>query len=75
MKWCINCGMGDPLPHDERIGQVIFNELRKDLNDSESKHEDQIVAGKLFNISDHDLKKIFFNRLWCNKCKMAGRQP
>lgn len=67
----MNCGLGDPLPHDERIGQAIFNGLRKDL---ESEHEDQVVAGRLFNISDHDLKKIFFNRLWCNKCKMAGRQ-
>lgn len=68
-KFCIKCQMGDPLPHDERIGQVIFNELRKDLNDKQSEQEDSIVAGKLFNISDHDLNKIFFNRLWCDKCK------
>jgi len=61
--------MGDPLPHDQRIGQMVFNELRKDLNDKESEHEDKIVAGRLFNISDHDLKLIFFNKLWCEKCR------
>ncbi len=65
----MNCNMGDPLPHDQRIGQMIFNQLRKDLKEKESENEDKIVAGRLFNISDHDLKLIFFNKLWCEKCR------
>lgn len=75
MKWCLNCNMGDPLPHDQRIGQMVYNMLRKDLEDVGSEHEKQIVADKLFNISDHDLKKIFFDKLWCHKCKSEKMIP
>lgn len=70
MKFCLNCNMGEPLPHDQRIGQMIYNMLRKDLNNSSDELDEKIiVADKLFNISDHDLKMIFFDKLWCNKCK------
>ena len=67
--------MGDPLPHDERIGQVIYNALRPD-EDGTDKDVNYLIfqtkaaiADKLFNIPDHKLKAIFFERLWCDKCK------
>lgn len=75
MKYCLNCNMGDPLPHDQRIGQMIYNMLRKDLKDIGSDGEKQIVADKLFNISDHDLKRIFFDKLWCIKCRNEKMIP
>ena len=73
-KFCINCTMGDPLPHDERIGQVIYNALRPNtskikLTEENIKDYDVAIASTLFNIPDHEIKRIFLDRLWCDKCK------
>jgi hypothetical protein len=64
--------MGDPLPHDERIGQAIYNYLRTKtvVNTEEEYIRDQSrMADKLFNISDSDLNRLFYEKLWCDKCK------
>lgn len=71
-KFCIKCQMGDPLPHDERIGQVIYNHLRTESHGTsrEAHLENQSeLADKLFNITDSDLQRLFIERLWCEKCK------
>jgi len=72
-KFCIKCKMGDPLPHDERIGQAIYNMLRP--NEGTYSTEEMIIkykaqiADRLFNLSDHELQRMFYDRFWCDKCK------
>lgn len=71
-KFCINCNMGDPLPHDQRIGQLIYNYLRTDnVIESHDDHikDQSIMADRLFNIDDSKIKQLFYDKLWCNKCK------
>ena len=70
--------MGDPLPHDERLGQAIYNMLRpkeqSDVITEESVGRDkQYVADGLFNLPDHELQRMFIDRFWCDKCKQGGR--
>ena len=68
--------MGDPLPHDERIGQAIYNMLRpKDEYDQQT--EDILfykayIADGLFNLPDHELQRMFIDRFWCDKCKQES---
>lgn len=72
MKYCIKCQMGDPLPHDERLGQAIYNYLR--LDEDPRSQQDHIrlqsqMADKLFNIDDFKLQRFIMEKFWCEKCK------
>lgn len=76
--------MGDPLPHDERLGQAIYNMLRpkddpevtsgrKMVTDNDVLQYKAQIADDLFNLEDHKLQRMFFDRFWCEKCKKGDR--
>lgn len=77
MKYCIKCQMGDPLPHDERLGQAIYNYLRtkENVKTEEDHIKDQSrMADKLFNIEDHELWRFIHEKFWCEKCKSEAQK-
>lgn len=75
VKYCIKCQMGDPLPHDERLGQAIYNHLRSKTNEGTYADDEIItkykagVADLLFNIPDMLLWRFIHEKFWCEKCK------
>ena len=70
MKYCIKCQMDDPLPHDERLGQAIYNYLRPNKEKLDNFEQYQsLLADKLFNVADLDLQRFIQHKFWCAKCK------
>jgi hypothetical protein len=70
--------MGDPLPHDERIGQAIYNMLRpveEEYSIDAETFLNQVtkykatICDKLFNLDDSALNRMLYEKFWCTKCK------